>query len=523
MGRRIRTILLGVLLAALPLAAVAGWFLLPRVELGPFVATRASARLGRVVAIDSLRVTPGRRVSVALRGARLDNIEGGTRRAMLQLETLAAEIELWPLLRGVVVVRQVEVHGMSLLLEHASGGRRNWRFRDPAAPAAPSEPQRDLPVIYDLRLTGSEIVVRTSGGKALRAGMESATLTTPAPDRPVILEIGGSYNGVPLTLAGTLGSFDQLHDAAAPFPLDLRATADDTVLTLTSTASDPLNFEGVNGRLTLVAPTPDKLMAIAEADGAPAVPLNIAGTLDRRGDLWRLTGIEGTLDSAGFTGALLQLTEGKPGEPDAVAAELDFSRLNLNRLLSSSGGDDSDMPLAVEAAPDPRIEARLTAEHLSYGRLRASEARLNAAVGPGRINVETLAMRAFGARISATGRLEAVGRGTRVGAELTVLEGNLTTLRQALGIRDLPLSGLIEGRAVASGEGRTLNAATASATVAAVVTMTGGTISREVIEMASTDIRSLFRTPRGTTPLSCLVAIVYMRGGRGELMPLRLR
>ena len=52
------------------------------------------------------------------------------------------------------------------------------------------------------------------------------------------------------------------------------------------------------------------------------------------------------------------------------------------------------------------------------------------------------------------------------------------------------------------GEAATLNAATRQARISAVVTMTGGTIAREVIEMASTDVRALFRTSRGTTHVS---------------------
>jgi hypothetical protein len=51
----------------------------------------------------------------------------------------------------------------------------------------------------------------------------------------------------------------------------------------------------------------------------------------------------------------------------------------------------------------------------------------------------------------------------------------------------------------------------------------GGSIAREVIEMGSTDVRLLFRTPRGSTPITCLLGIVDMRGGRGELAPLRVR
>jgi hypothetical protein len=53
--------------------------------------------------------------------------------------------------------------------------------------------------------------------------------------------------------------------------------------------------------------------------------------------------------------------------------------------------------------------------------------------------------------------------------------------------------------------------------------MKGGTIARQVIEMASTDIRLLFRKTEGTTPVSCLLGVLNMNDGVGNISPLRIR
>jgi len=102
-------------------------------------------------------------------------------------------------------------------------------------------------------------------------------------------------------------------------------------------------------------------------------------------------------------------------------------------------------------------------------------------------------------------------------------EGELEALRRAFGIRELPLSGRIEGRLAVEGRGRTLNAASRDAHVSAVLVMSGGSIAREVVEMASTDVRTLFRRARGRTRLSCAIGVLDMRAGVGEIAPLRLR
>ena len=77
--------------------------------------------------------------------------------------------DLLPLLHGLVVLRQVEAEGLSLLLERTADKRRNWRFHgDPAGPSAPFAPEppdrSGLPLLLDLRLTRADIVFRTSSG-----------------------------------------------------------------------------------------------------------------------------------------------------------------------------------------------------------------------------------------------------------------------------------------------------------------------------------------------------------------------
>ena len=524
--RRLRRFLIGgaALLALLLSLPVGAWFLLPRLDFAHIAAGRASAMLGRAVTIDTLRITPGERVGIVLRGFKLANIEGGSRPEMVQLQALTAELDLMALLRGTVVLRQAQVDGLSVLLERNAERQANWHF-GPTREGPPAPPDRSgFPRFERIGIARSEIIFRTSGGLVLPTRLEAASLTSEGLDEPVMLRAEGSYNAVPLILEGPLGSIAAFRDARTPYSMDVTATAKETTLALIGSATDPLNFDGVQGRLELRAPHPRTLIAIAGAgaDGAPDVSLDLAGTLDRQGDVWRLSALDGELGDAPFTGTLLQFTEGTRGQADALALNLALTRLDLNRLLGS-GDSGTDMPLAIFANPDPLIEARLTARELIYDQLRAREVALHAAMVPGQIRVDALTMQAFGARISATGRLEALQEDIQVTADVSLQDGDMDVLRRALGMRDLPLSGRVEGRIAVVGRGRSLNAAGRDAHISAVLAMSGGSIAREVVEMASTDIRALFRTARGRTRLSCLIAVLDMRAGQGEVAPLRLR
>ena len=509
-------------LLSLPIAA---WFLLPRLELAGFAAGRATAMLGRAVTIESLRLTPGERLRVVLRGVKLANIEGGTRDDMLRLDALTAELDLMALLRGTPVLHDAQAEGLSLLLERNAARIANWHF----GPAREGPQDRGgIPLFRALRVTGGEIILRTTGGRTLPILIETASLTAESLHAPIQLRAQGSYNGQAVTLEGPLDSIAALRDSTTPFSLDLTAVASETTLALIGSARDPLNFEGVQGQLELRAPNPRAMLALAgvSADGVPRIALELAGTFDRQGDVWRLSAPTGELDGADFTGRLLQFTEGTAGQPDAVVLDLALTRLDMNRILRAAGDapdGEVDLPLATFAAPDPVIELRLSAGELRYGALLAREARMVAALRPGVIAVESLAMQAFGARITAQGKIEPEGEDLQVSADVTLADGDLDALRRALGIRDFPISGRVEGRLLVSGRGRSLNAAAQGGHVQAVLSMTGGSIAREVIEMASTDVRALLRTARGRVRLSCMIGVLEMRGGVGEIAPLRLR
>ena len=53
--------------------------------------------------------------------------------------------------------------------------------------------------------------------------------------------------------------------------------------------------------------------------------------------------------------------------------------------------------------------------------------------------------------------------------------------------------------------------------------MLKGSIARDIVEKASTDVRLAFRTSDAVDPVSCLFGLVALRDGVGPIGPLRLR
>lgn len=521
MGRWIAYVVLG-LIAVTVVLATAIFLLLDRFDLGRFAASRASAALGRPVTVAGLHITPGRWVTIELRGVRAENIAGGTRPEMAQLPLLTVEVEALSLLHGPVNIRRLDLDGLSVLLERTADGTPNWRL-DRAPPKQDASEDRSwFPTLLNAHIHASEITVRTSHGTQLRIGFQDAAVRADGPDAPVQLTATGTYGETPVSLESDVQSITALRNAAVPFGTDLRFRSGDTTLRFQGTMTKPLAVDGADGTLTLHAPTITPILAIAGTKSEFKASVDLTGRLTRSDALWLLSGATGKLDDSVLAASTLRLTDGGGGHPDDVQLDLAFDRLNLDRLLAgSNSGKDTGTPFTVDRAPDPPLAARLTARQLSYARRQATNVKVSAIVTPGQIKISELAVTAFGARLQASGQAEAAGNGGRLSTAATVSGVDLQQLRREIGAGSVPMQ--LDAQLAAESTGETLEAAVRSAHVSAVVWMTAGSISRDVVEKASIDIRRLFRAPRGMTPVSCMLGVIDMRAGVGTVSPLRIR
>jgi uncharacterized protein involved in outer membrane biogenesis len=523
LGRWIAYIVLGLIATAVMLATAA-FLLFDRFDLGPLAASRASAALGRPVTVAGLHVTPGRWLTIKLQGVRADNIPGGTRPAMAVLQRLTAEVEPLSLLHGPVTIRLLEIDGLSVLLERTADGVSNWRGANTSPKQDTPEDRSWFPTLLSAHIGTSEIIFRTSHGTELRLGFEDAALRADGPDATVRLTAAGSYRDTPVSLEAELQSVATLRNAAVPYGTNLLFQSGDTTLRFQGTMTKPLAVDGAVGVLTLHAPTITTILAIAGVQSDLKASLDLAGTLTRSDTLWLLTGAAGKLDDSVLATSTLRLTDGGRGHADDAQVDLEFNRLNLGRLLARSGsGKAPGTPFRVDRAPDPLLSIRLAARQLSYEKRDAADVKMLAAITPGLIKVDELAMNVFGAHLQASGQAEAADKNGRLSAQATVSGVDLQQLRREMGAGSVPMQGRLDLQVAAEAVGETLEGAVRSAHVSAVVSMATGSISRDAVEKASTDLRQLFRTPKGMTSVSCLLGIVDMRAGAGTVSPLRIR
>lgn len=498
------------------------------VTLGPFdlaqrVAGHETRALGRPVTIGTLRVGFGASVTVALADLVIGNAAGGGPQPFLKLGRLDAEIEPWSLvgwaLRGHgPTVRHLSVAGVEISMEHGADGRPNWHFGTDEPHA---DPRPGVPILLDARLREGAIALHTSGGKLLQIRLDDATIAAAGSGQPMMLAATGAYNGAPIRLDGPLGSFDQLHAAGTPFGAVVQMASDETQVGFNGTMTKPLAADGIAGQLAIRAPSPDRLLAIAGVGGHAAMPLSLIAGLSRDGDLWQLTDAKGTLSAEPFQ-LNAQLREGVRHAPDAFTLDAGFTTLDLSKL----GGQDKsgETPLRIDDAPGTILDAHIAAKRITNGDLRADEVELKAKLAPGAFSLEPLTMRFAGGAARLDVRIEnAAGNAATARLDGSLDGADPAQLSRLLGLGSLPISGPVDLRAGFTSTAIKANDAGGNADGALVLSMQGGTIARNLVEQASTDVRQLFRKTAGVGRIQCLLGVVVLHAGSGRMAPLRLR
>jgi uncharacterized protein involved in outer membrane biogenesis len=501
-----------------------GW-LVQHMDLARPAAAEASAVTGRDVTIGSLKLGLGHTVTIELSNATVPNLPGGSRPVMVTLKHLVAEADLFSIFGGPMLLRHVAVDGLDILLERV-GNTPNWRFGSQGPPAADPTGRTGFPSLRDAVLRSGQVVFRTSSGDRLVTTLDTMAITTADDRHPVTLTAIGAYNAVPIRLEADLQSIDAFRDRAKPFGTNIKIRSGMLALSFDGTMTDPLHADGASGHIAIDAPDPKPIFGVAGVKSDLDTALQLQGRFDHLEPQWRLADATGRLGQDTIERATIGYDDAAPGQPDHLDLNLGFKTLNLNEIAGrAAAGDrsDADVPLQVEQDPAALIHARVTAGTLEYAAFRAEDVAVQGSQTPGLITVDAVSLKAFGTNVAAKGRIEPAPAGAHVMASVSALGADVQTLRQALGLGSLPLTGRLDAELAVDSTARTVNAAAHDARISAVAAMRGGAIQKNVIELASTDIRTLFRADRGMTPITCLLAGLDMRAGNGTVAPLRVR
>jgi len=285
--------------------------------------------------------------------------------------------------------------------------------------------------------------------------------------------------------------------------------------------SEPLDFEGVRGKIKIDTKKLGDFLRLFGAGLRADFPFAIAGPFERTGGHWQISEAKGRLARNVF-GGILALDEGGRSVVDTIAADFDFAELDLAPLIAGDANDDARL-IRPETDPAVNLDARIAAKQFTYETRRLADFAVAAHTRAGQLSVSALSFAFAGGKVEASGSAQAVAKGSHIAMIAALTRADADRLAQTIDAETGQIAGKIDGRLVLDMTGATLTDALKTSRGQAVLTMTDGRVVHDLVERASTDLRTLFRKGEGWTPVTCLLGIVDLRDGIASISPFRLR
>lgn len=407
------------------------------------VSERLTLATGRAVDIEGeLSLAWGWPPELRLGGLRIANAAWGSAADMLWIDQAAAEVALWPLLRGEVRIRRLFLDGIVLLLERDSEGRANWIFEtEPARGSGTQARARPLPELGEVRVRDLAFRWRDAvGGNDEALRLHHFELR--ADDREGFDQVAFAldYRGEELSGRGKVGSLEVL-PASGSWPLDLDLRWGEAAL-------------GLRGQLELPQLTAFDLRLLAEAPDLawigrrfdlelPMLPLTLAARFHGGLQQYHLDDLSVTLGESDLAGSVHGGANAAPG------LHLRSRRLDLDAWRQSRPDEGQAAPLfSPELWPPTLLPAvgmpfSWAVDHLSLGGFSLSALRIEGSLRPDRSVAASLKALWADGRLAADVELSEQGEGDGLGllAEATLVESSLGQLmQQAWQARDVDVS-----------------------------------------------------------------------------------
>jgi AsmA family protein len=333
-----------------------------------------SSAIGRQIRIAGpLVIRWGAPTQIVIEDIHVANASWGSQPEMFSARRLEIAIFARSLIFGPTRIPSIAFDGEQLLLETSDRGDANWNF----APAAAAPKRRgEFPHVQRITAHQSEITYRNGEtGAQSRLELSDAELAEEGanaanPASPLKIALAGAFQGRPLRLAGNLGSIAELRNPTTPYSVSLRGGLGETRLAADGTIEEPLDFAGVDLRLSLEG---RKLHELADILSVPFPELpNFRGTSKLTGGNgdWHLDAIALKTGDSDLQGGLAIDTNAKvPHVTAHLTARTidlaDFKGLYGGKPQRASGGKDQskggdhvipDTPISVQKLPGLNAE-----------------------------------------------------------------------------------------------------------------------------------------------------------------------
>jgi hypothetical protein len=470
-----------------------------------------------------------------------ENAPWGKQPQMAEIGAIDIEVDVWQLIRHFrVVLPTITMIQPKIVLEKNPDGAPNWELR--AASAADAVPERrgNFPAIQKLVIKDGFVSFDNPQSNTRMELNISQAEGAGFLDAPVNLKAQGAYQKLPFTLALDGGSYENLHSARQPYPLQIDLRAGKLKARITGNLTEPLAMKGEDVTLDIQGDDMANLYSLIRLVFPKTPPYRLKGRLKHEGDVWSFTSFSGRVGDSDLSGDIRVDTA--PERP-VMKADLVSNLLDLDDLAGFIGGnpgtgssETASEEQKKQAAAQKDNERIFPDQRYDLERLNAMDAdvqlRAKKILAPklpiddlnAKLTLNNGVLRFTPATFGvANGRLEIFSTfdgsqqpsKVKIDARMRQLD-----LRRFLGESSFAQKTLspISGRIVLSGAGQSFRELMASASGNTFLAMSGGEISGMVIELAGLDVaESLGYLVRGDKSIPVRCGVLDLRGENGQM------
>jgi uncharacterized protein involved in outer membrane biogenesis len=533
---------LGVLVALAGLAVAGGYLYLTSTDFRSIVESQASSFSGRKTKIEKVTVDWSTVPHVHLDGVQVANAEWAKTDSMLKADEVDFTIELWPLLKGDIVLPRLTLKKPEVAVEKGGpNDELNWNMWESAggkaAEAVKPKNRLQTPLIGRLEITDGKITYQDAKRKLSLDGAISTAEGKAGHQPQAELNLKGKLENQPLIVKFTGGSALMLRDTKEPYPIDLDVTFGGTKLTAKGQVQDPFQWADPDVALTLSGPNLDQLYPLLGIPGPPTGPYKISGKLERDPGVWKFVKTTWHVGDSDLSG---DITVDERKKPEFLTAKLVSNNLafkDLAPLVGAAPGSGTvnaqqaqtqqqleargelfpNIPLHVEKLRAMNMDITLDARRVvapAYLPVQSLSFRVLLENGVAKVNPIKLALIGSG---SITGEMGIDARTDvpRVHANLTGTGIELKTFFRNSRFFDTTQGG-VQGHVNLVGTGRSLAQVMGTSTGDVEIAMTGGSISSLMVSEASLQLfDALILTVTGDhrIPIQCAAGRMNFQSG----------
>lgn len=489
---------------------------------GP-ISRRVEHATGRTFAMNGdLTVHLARTPRITAEGLALGNASWSRTLQMAEIGRVDFTIDPWALLRGRVVLHELNISDARVLLEKNADGTANWVFTD-------EKKDTKLPSIGALAIDRSHIGYRDP---ATKTDFATDVSTVPAGQKNAgMMKVTGRgrVKGQQGTVDGTVGGVLALGSAANPYPIDVRAVIGPTRAHVQGALVDPLHLKSEDVRFELEGADMAQLFPLIGVPFPPTPPYKLSGHLTHTGEVWtfrKFAGRVGTSDLAG------DFQVDRAQKPQLITADLVSKNLEMKDLGGFIGADRGDAKASPKPPPADRV---LPQEPFSLEKLRVANAdvkfrgerviteklpfekmTVTLKIKDGVLTFAPLNFGVAGGNVVSQIRMDAREAVIRTHADVAVKQLRLEKLFPTFRMTRAN-AGVITGRSKLDTTGNSIAKMLGGARGDAALVMEGGSVSELLVRLVNLDVAHalpVLLTGDKELPVRCMV--VHLKGQDGN-------